>query len=149
MELIFKKALQSDINYLLWLRKETMVPHLQKAGFKVNDENHYKAINYKFDGAKIIFYGNERIGLLKTFIGEDFIEIIQFQIAPEHQGKGLGNMVISKLIAEAPDTTDYLILSVLKENNARKLYEKCGFTIVGENDHSFEMRRDLSNPYSK
>ncbi|GAA0894150.1 hypothetical protein GCM10009122_38300 [Fulvivirga kasyanovii] len=143
MELVFEKALPSDINYLLWLREETMVPHLKQAGFKVDEENHQKALSYKFEGARIIFYGNERVGLIKTSFGENYIKIIQFQIAPEHQGRGLGSKVISKLIVEAPEHIDFFILSVLKENKARKLYEKCGFVVTGENDHSFEMRLDI------
>ncbi|MBL6447905.1 GNAT family N-acetyltransferase [Fulvivirga sp. 29W222] len=143
MEFTFKKALASDIEYLLWLREETMTPHLLKAGFKVDRENHYKALNYKFEGARIIFHGDERVGLIKTSSEENFIEIIQFQIAPEFQRRGFGRKIIRELIAEAPDSIDSLFLSVLKENNARKLYEKCGFVIVGENEHSFEMRLDI------
>lgn len=142
MQLSFKKARSADFDYLLWLRKETMNPHLEKAGFSTNEENHLKALNYRFEGAKIIFLNNE-VGLLKTSTGDNFIEIIQFQIAPKYQGKGLGMRIIAKLIAEAPENVDFLLLSVLKENNAKKLYEKAGFVVTEETPDSYIMRMGI------
>ncbi|UZR96159.1 GNAT family N-acetyltransferase [Chondrinema litorale] len=145
MNLTFKKATEADIDYLLWLRKETMNEHLAKSGLQVSDEEHLKRLMYQFDAASIIFYNGEQIGLLKLLESEGYKEIVQIQIEPAWQGKGLGTRVIETVIREANQTNVFLKLSVLKENKAKRLYEKLGFTTVSEDEHSFYMEYHSSH----
>lgn len=149
MKLTYRKALQADTEYLLWLRKETMNEHLTTAGFEVNKENHKKGLLYKFEDAYIILLDGRKIGLLKiTEQKKDIVEIIQIQIQPDHQGQGIGQRVIKKLISEASITKSAVTLSVLKGNKAKRLYEKLGFKTVGENEHSFFMMTETKKAYS-
>ena len=54
-KLKYRKAQQTDIAYLLWLRKETMNEHLIYSGMDVDEDNHLRRILYQFDDAQIIF----------------------------------------------------------------------------------------------
>jgi len=134
----YRACEERDIEYLLWLRKETMNTHLENSGLSIDDENHIKRIRYRFENAKFIYLNEKKIGLLKILQEQEHIEIIQIQIEPDYQGKGLGEILIKKII----DTNSRKMpirLNVLKENKARKLYEKLGFKIIEEDQHSFMM----------
>ena len=87
-ELTYRKALETDINYLLWLRKVTMDEYLIISGAVLSETGQLLRINYLFDEAKIIILNKENIGLLKLDEKEHMVEIVQIQIDPKFQGKG-------------------------------------------------------------
>lgn len=139
-KITYRSCNENDLEYLLWLRKETMSSHLEKAGFNLEDEDHLKRIMYEFENANLIFLNQQKIGLLKLVENQNFIEIIQIQIDPNYQRKGIGERVIKTIIESNSSTKKPIILSVLKQNHARKLYEKMGFKIEEENEHSYIMK---------
>ena len=141
-ELSLRKAHLSDVDFLLKLRKETMDEHLRNADIHLTLEQHKERILNKFEDAKIILYKKQEIGLLKLVKNQMGYEIKQFQIEAKYQGKGFGNQVLSDLIKKANEENISIILSVLKANKARFLYERLGFTITGENEESFFMKKE-------
>src|SRR6187431_2946479 len=138
--LSFKKAFKEDIDFLLWLRKETMVEYYLKAGKEVNEENLLSRINHYFEHAKIILLDNQKIGLLKVFENNNEIEILQIQIAPEYQNKGIGRKIIQSILQEATTNKIPVKLSVLKVNKAQTLYQNLGFVIYDEDQYSYFMK---------
>ena len=62
-------------------------------------------------------------------------------LLPSAHGQGIGTRILQMLLQTAD--TDGLIarLDVLKVNPARRLYERCGFSIIGANDNFFHMER--------
>ncbi|WP_291143871.1 GNAT family N-acetyltransferase [Flavobacterium sp. UBA7680] len=138
-ELVYRKALETDMDYLLQLRKETMSEHLINSGIVSNDEDQLLRINYLFDQAKIVVLDNENVGLLKLDEKENRIEIVQIQIDPKFQKKGLGQQIIKEVIKNALAEKKELVLSVLKANPAKELYERLGFKIIDEDEFSFMM----------
>ena len=140
--LSYRKALVSDLSYLLWLRKQTMDEHLMESGMSLSDEVHLLRINYLFDQAQVIVLEGQDIGLLKVDEQGSNIEIVQIQIDPKFQGKGIGRQVVSNVIDKSKVLKKNVSLSVLKENKARELYQRIGFKITGEDNHSFIMSFD-------
>jgi len=136
----FKKASKEDIEFLLWLRKETMVEHYIKAGKEVNEENLLGRIKDNFEHAKIILLNNQKIGLLKVAKNKTEIEIHQIQIAPNYQNKGIGKQIIQSILQEASAKKIPVKLSVLKVNKAQTLYKNLGFAIYDENEYSYFMK---------
>jgi ribosomal protein S18 acetylase RimI-like enzyme len=65
--------------------------------------------------------------------------IEQLQIAPAHQGGGLGADVLRTVIAEARAAGALLRLSVLKQNPAARLYARLGFRTLAESANSYKM----------
>jgi ribosomal protein S18 acetylase RimI-like enzyme len=51
----------------------------------------------------------------------------------------LRRQILEKLLADAAQARVSVSLSVLRTNPARKLYERLGFRIVGQNDHAYDM----------
>lgn len=140
MKLTYKKATEEDMEFLLWLRKETMTEHLLHAGKEVNEENLLDRISYHFEYAKIILLKGQKIGLLKLVENKTEIEILQIQIAPNHQNKGIGKKIIQSIIQKASKNNIPVKLSVLKTNKAQTLYKNLGFEIYDENNYSYFMK---------
>lgn len=138
-ELLYRKALETDIDYLLQLRRETMEEHLINSGIVSNDEDQLLRIHYLFDQAKIVMLNNQNVGLLKLDEKENRIEIVQIQIDPKFQKKGIGQQIIKEVIKNALANNKELVLSVLKVNPAKELYERLGFKTIEEDEFSFMM----------
>ncbi|OJJ19201.1 hypothetical protein BKI52_20530 [marine bacterium AO1-C] len=135
--LAYRTAQTQDIEYLLWLRKQTMTTYLEQAGIATTDEAHLLRIHYQFENAQVILWKNEPIGLLKLVKGQDIWEIVQFQLAPKNQGQGIGRQVLASVLEAANSNQIPVKLSVLKQNPAKRLYEKMGFKSTHEDEESY------------
>jgi ribosomal protein S18 acetylase RimI-like enzyme len=136
-----RAALESDVPFLLQLRRQTMDEHLAAAGASTSDGYHLRALQQHFEQAEVLLNGSECIGLLKVLRTLPCWEILQLQVASAYQGRGVGRSVLNQLIREAGDAGASLSLGVLKANPARRLYERLGFEIVGEDALEYTMQR--------
>ncbi len=144
MEIELIGAKETDQGFLFDLRKQTMVKHLEKAGIYLSDQEHMARVNKHFEASKIIIKSGKRIGLLKCLETLTNIEIMQLQIAPQFQGMGIGKYLVNELISKATLESKNISLNVLKENPAKHLYLRCGFTIISEDEYEFHMKRNIS-----
>ncbi|SIS38201.1 N-acetylglutamate synthase, GNAT family [Chryseobacterium shigense] len=148
-DLKYRKASENDIDYLLDLRTKTMNPHYADSNLPTDRETTLQRILYQFDKAHIILLNNEPAGLLKISRGDDKTEVLQLQIDPGQQGKGLGKMILQEILEESSKEGKTVELSVLKTNKAQHLYTSLGFKTVDEDEHSYfmEFKGDLDNQY--
>lgn len=133
------QATEADKPFLLALRKSTMVEHLEKAGLYLSDSEHEFRLNDAYECFHLIVYAGEKVGALKYRELTDKIEIMQMQILPQSQGKGIGKMVMENVLEQSRQQHKNVQLSVLKVNPARLLYERLGFSITGEDKYEFSM----------
>ena len=108
----------------------------------IDEETHLKRIKYHFENGYIVYNGEKRIGFLKYVCGEKSIYLVQIQVEPNYQGQGYGNQLLQYLVEKSEELKCRVHLEVLKKNPARKLYEKFGFKITGEDEFSYEMSRE-------
>jgi len=134
----FIKAAYSDRDYLLSLRKLTMVEHLENAGLFLTDQQHVLRLDDQYDCSHLIVINEVQIGTLKYQTHAQYIEIMQLQIHPLHQNKGYGRAVIEQVITSAQSKP--IKLTVLKNNPALGLYKRLGFTITDENNYEYYMQ---------
>jgi GNAT superfamily N-acetyltransferase len=88
------QATEADRAFLFALRKLTMVEHLEKAGLYLSAEEHAFRLNDDYECSYLIVCCGEKVGTLKYRELADKIEIMQLQVHPESQGKGLGKQVM-------------------------------------------------------
>lgn len=117
-----------------------MTPYLLASSLSTAVDSHMQRIKYKFEHASIIECNRTSIGLLKIERKRDGIELIQIQIDPLYQGKGIGKKILEQIINEANSEEKSITLQVLKVNKAQRLYLKLGFKIIEENEHSYLMK---------
>ncbi|WP_089083289.1 GNAT family N-acetyltransferase [Aquitalea magnusonii] len=131
-EITLRQAQLSDEKFLLDLRQQVMTEHLARVGEPTDDDSHLQRVRYQYDGAQIVLINGNAVGLMKVFKTEKEWNLIQVQILPRFQGKGIGRFLIYTLLEDAKRNGVVVRLSVLRGNPARHLYEKLGFCLESE-----------------
>ena len=134
-----RPATQADLPFLLALRHQTMDAPLIASGGTPSDEAHMQRILFCFEAARIVMIEDKPVGLLKVVRTAPVWDLIQIQVAPDMQGRGLGARLLRGVIDEATAAGAGVKLSVFKVNPARRLYERMGFKPVAETDDAIEM----------
>lgn len=117
-----------------------MGPHLEAAGIEQDEQGMWARIHSDFDSGQIIELGGEAIGLLKVVREMRTWTLVQVQLLPAWQNQGIGARLLAETIADARAAGADVVLSVLKVNKARHLYERLGFSVITETDHAYTMR---------
>lgn len=134
-----RPAMEADVPFLMELRHRTMDAHLRASGVEPSDKEHLQRVRFRFECAEVILVDGQASGLLKVARDGTCWDLIQIQIVPELQGRGLGAWLIRGVVAQAQRAGASLKLDVLKANPARRLYEKLGFVVVAEKPRAFDM----------
>jgi len=103
------------------------------------------ARQYVQSEVRIITLNGRDIGWLQTRVVGPTLHLFQFYIAPAWQNRGLGRLILKRLLAQADRQGRDVALSVMKENRARQLYERHGFRITHEDRYKVYMRTISSN----
>ncbi len=136
----FRAASEADLPFLVALRVATMTPHFERQGIAtLDDAQHRQRAGFRLDAAAIVECEGQAAGVIKVLQDGTTWTIEQFQIAPEHQGRGLGTTVLRAVIADARASGALLRLSVLKQNPAARLYARLGFRTLAESANSYKM----------
>ena len=135
----FRAASEADLPFLVELREATMTPHLERQGLSIDAAEHRRRAAYRLDAAAIVEWDGRDVGVIKVLQDGTTWTIEQFQVAPAHQGKGLGTTVLRAVIADARASGALLRLSVLKQNPAARLYARLGFRTLSESANAYKM----------
>ena len=135
-----RPATEADVPFLLELRRQTMTEHQIAAGLVPSEAERRERVLVRYENAEILQQEGEAVGLWKVTRDGRNWDLIQIQLVPELQGKGLGRQLIEALIAEATAAGASIQLNVLNGNPARRLYERLGFRELKDEEHSTTMR---------
>jgi ribosomal protein S18 acetylase RimI-like enzyme len=138
--LSLRPAVEADIPFLLELRDTTMTQHFAASGELVTPRAHRERVLYRYENAQVIERDGAPAGLFKVTRDGGAWQLVQIQLSPALQGKGIGQALIRELIAEARAAGASLTLRVLHQNPARHLYERLGFRVFEVGTHDFGMR---------
>lgn len=75
---------------------------------------------------------------------DDATPELSVAVLPDCRGKGIGTMLLTKLLQTASIHCSAFSLSVAPDNPARRLYQRLGFEVVGTSGTSLTMRKKLS-----
>ncbi|MEO8180374.1 MAG: GNAT family N-acetyltransferase [Deltaproteobacteria bacterium] len=139
-----RAATEADVPFLLELRRQTLVEYLRASGVPQSEAELEQRVRLRFDCAEIVSWQGEPIGLFKAVREGTDWTLLQIQLAPEHQGRGIGAQLICALLLEAQQHGAAVRLSVLRANPALRLYQRLGFVVLGEAPHSFYLLRGSS-----
>jgi len=138
-----RSARPDEIDWLIALRIRTMGPYFEASGERLNEADHRARVLQDFDSVRVIVSKVGAIGMLKVVETPPPWRLVQIQLVPEAQGRGVGGAVVQALLDDARRAGVSVILSVLKVNPAKRLYERLGFRMVAEKDASYDMRADI------
>ncbi len=134
-----RPATEADLPFLLALRRESMGPHLAAADLPGTDEDYLVRVRHRFDCAEILLLHGQPVGMLKLLCEPAQWHVLQLQLSESIRGQGVGQGLLEDLLADAARAGVAVGLSVLKANPAKRLYERLGFSIVGEDAREFHM----------
>lgn len=96
-------------------------------------------VNHWPDVRLAIEVSGELAGFLDLDESPERISIENLEIAPAHQGRGIGTAILSAVQQRAAGRNQPVTLQVLKVNPARRLYDRLGFRQTGETPTHFQM----------
>ena len=89
---------------------------------------------------RIILSGNQPIGRLIVVRTDEEIRLADVALLPEYRSGGTGTALVKDLMTEAGNAQRPIRLQVEKPNvQAKRLYDRLGFTTTGENDTHVQM----------
>ena len=97
---------------------------------------------WNVDQVRILVRNGDDIGWLQWAKLPDARELVQFFVEERLRGRGIGTEVMRLLIVEADADGKPVVLGVVKTNPAKRLYERLGFRVFGEDERKFHMRRE-------
>jgi ribosomal protein S18 acetylase RimI-like enzyme len=139
--LTLRPVLADDEAFLFELRKATMTEHLARVGEPTDDAEHRARLLHRYDTARVVCIDGAPAGLLKAHRTDTEWVVVQLQITPALQGRGIGERALRTVLRAAQADALPVTLKVIKGNPAKRLYDRLGFEIVGEDDSQFYMRR--------
>lgn len=92
---------------------------------------------------RIITLDGSDAGWLQSTRRDDGLFVAQLIVDGPFQRRGIGTVVMNRVIAEAARANLAVLLEVVKINPVLRLYERLGFHITGEDDRKFHMKRAL------
>jgi ribosomal protein S18 acetylase RimI-like enzyme len=133
---------EADYGFIYALNRTTMQPYVEPIwGWDEAFQREAFARRWNPDNQQIIVVNGRDAGRITLNETPELIYLAQINLLPEFQGKGIGTAVIQSIQANAERAGKFVELRVLKTNpDARRLYERLGFTVFDETDTHFWMR---------
>lgn len=94
---------------------------------------------YHQKDACIIMDGSAPLGWMQVTETPKALVLNQIHLVPEVRGHGIGSRLIQDLMARATAGGRGVTLAVVRNNPALKLYERLGFSVVGEDGSRLRM----------
>jgi len=142
MDVAFRPARLQDFDYcakLYFAEMERFIVELQldraaqAAGFRER---------WRVGEVRLITLDGLDIGWLQTQTEDGALFLAQLFVQSSCQRRGIGTLVMRRLIAEAAHAGDAVTLGVVRGNPALRLYQRLGFRVTHEDSRKFYMRRE-------
>ena len=123
-----RRCKPEDKAFLYHLLQATLRPYVEQIGYW-DERSQREQFERRFvpDWTRIIQVEGVDMGCLVLEKGDADWHLAEIQILPTFQNRGIGTTILMELMAQAAACNVALTLQVLKNNPARRLYERLGF----------------------
>lgn len=137
-----RKAEETDIDFMLELKRVTLKVYIDQIwGWEEEYQKNDTLECFNSGNTKIISVNEMSIGIVETNTVENTFHIVELEILPEYQGKGIGSAIISEIIETEKSKCREIEIGCFKINmSAIKLYKRMGFRIYNETDTHYLMK---------
>ena len=133
-----KLASRSDEPTVLELKRLAFKTYVEKVwGWHEAEQKQLVKREFDLGGIYLVQQEGETKGTVSLQSQDYYYEVFSFYLHPQHQGAGLGKVLLNQVFPAQP-----LHLQVLKVNSrAHSFYVQHGFVVTGENQHHYLMKR--------
>jgi GNAT superfamily N-acetyltransferase len=117
---------------------------LVETRFSWDPREQRRIVHESITGSQIIEIGGSAVGQLILETSEDCLFIKRIMLQPSWQGQGIGQSIVSEVMAQATRASLPVTLSVWENNAARRLYERLGFWVTHQEGFRVKMRWEPS-----
>lgn len=132
LEFTLKNCSYNDIDFIFELKKLCLKWYIQKIYGWDDDIQRVKTANElkrNIDNMKIIQVDGNDVGITTFEKANKEYRVGLIMIHPNYQNKGIATNIISNYINIAKQDRKRIVIKTYKENPARKLYERLGFSL--------------------
>jgi ribosomal protein S18 acetylase RimI-like enzyme len=136
-----RQATEADYAFLFHLHQASMKDYVTQT-WGWDEVVQQTLFRERFEPAhvQIVVVDGHDVGALAVKQEPNTLVLANLQLLPDAQKQGLGTAIIRTLLWQARQLGVSVSLQVLKVNPARKLYERLGFTVIGETATHYLMR---------
>lgn len=110
-------------------------------GWDEADQRQRFATYFSSAPLQVIVVADKIVGLFHVTRNPDAIEVVNIELHPRVQGRGIGSRILGAILAEGAISNRAVELQVLKVNDgAHRLYQHLGFRDIGETSTHIQMR---------
>ena len=140
-QIILRQAAAEHYDFALRLYLLTMKPYVKElVAWDEQEQRATFAAQWKLDEVSIISVEGNDVGWLQVAELPAEIRLQKFYVSPQYQGSGIGSEVLGNLLMTWRSTGKKIVLRVLVNNPARRLYERLGFSVTLEDGFLLRMR---------
>ncbi len=133
-----RPSTEDDLAFVAALGRVTRAAEAERAG-EAGDAP--TSIEGRFRPGRDWIVTNEadQIGVLSLDRRSDAVVVRHIALLPEFQNRGIGSALIRGVLDFAVTAKLPVRVRIAKDNPARSLYERLGFTVTAEDDQRYEM----------
>jgi ribosomal protein S18 acetylase RimI-like enzyme len=142
VECDLRPATESDREFLYELYRRTMREVIERT-WSWDEEWQRREFERRFETcmASVIECDGRAVGGLLLDSKPEALDIVELQVLPDHQGRGIGTSILQHLIRDGARRGVDVTLSVVPANpRARQLYERLGFQVTAIESPFIRMR---------
>jgi GNAT superfamily N-acetyltransferase len=144
MKIALREARPVDYSFARQLYRATMHERTDEAfGWDEYRQDMSFARQFVLREVRIITLGAKDVGWIQTRAEGAVLNLLQFYVAPEWQGRGVGSTVLTRVMAEAKRRGRVIALSVMKGSPAIRLYQRHGFRVTHADAYKIYMRQEI------
>ncbi len=140
MEWQLRPALSADRDFLFDLHRQALGPCIERVwGWDEEEQRLHLESVFDSAGWQVIVLHGRDVGMIRTPETEDRVMLDDIEILPAFQGRGLGTTVVRAVLDYAEGRGKDTALQVLTVNPARRLYQRLGFRVIGQDEVHIRM----------
>lgn len=136
-----RQATPADSDFAYQVKKVALGEYVQKTYGEWDEafQRQFHDRQWQPAGTQVVVANGVDVGWIWCTVHSDHISVDGIYLLPQHQGRGIGTSLLTRLKDKAFRAGKSMRLWVMKVNPAFELYKRVGFSVIGEIETHWHM----------